>query len=309
MNIILKRQRDIYRVTLLGSAVNMLLLIVKFTCGILGNSAAMIADAVHSLSDFLTDIIVLVFVKISGKPADSDHDYGHGKYETLASSIIGLSLLAVGIAICWQGVGAVITALGGQQLTPPSALALIAALLSIFLKEIIFRITYKVGERVDSAAVKANAWHHRSDALSSIGTALGIGGAVLLGERWAILDPIAAIIVSVFIVWASIKLLMKAISELLESSLPSGEEDEIIAIVSAEPNVSGIHNLRTRRIGNNVAMEMHVRMPGEMSLYHAHQHACNIEKQLRQRFGERAFISLHIEPLKINGEYIEPKAN
>ncbi len=302
------REQQIYRVTLMGSAVNVVLLIMKFAAGILGHSAAMIADAVHSLSDFLTDIIVIAFVRISGRPEDDDHDYGHGKYETLASALIGLGLLAVGIMILWGGVTDTWRAIQGEQLPQPGMVALIAALASIALKEWAFRFTASVGRKVESQAVVANAWHHRSDALSSIGTSVGIGGAVLLGQEWAVLDPIAAIVVSIFIIVAALKLLYQAMNELMEASLPADLEEEIVTLAEEEPCVSEIHHLRTRRIGSNMAIEMHLRMPGEMTLYHAHEHASNVERRLKQRFGDKVYISLHIEPVKVNGKYCEPTA-
>lgn len=152
----------------------------------------------------------------------------------------------------------------------------------------------------------ANAWHHRSDAFSSLGTALGVGGALFLGAKWTVLDPIAAVIVSFFIVGTALKLLKQALDELLEHSLPDDVENEIMRIVQQEPCVTNIHHLRTRRIGNNIAMTMHLRLPGDISLYHAHEHASNIERKLRERFGDKTFIGLHIEPVKVDGKYKEP---
>ena len=301
------RERKIYRVTLMGSAINGVLLVLKFAAGILGNSAAMIADAVHSQSDFLTDIIVMVFVHIGNKPEDKDHDYGHGKYETLASAIIGMALLMVGVMICYDGVVKTYHAIQGIALPKPGWIALIAALASIVLKEWAYQFTAAVGKKVGSQAVVANAWHHRSDALSSIGTALGIGGAILLGAKWTVLDPIAAIIVSFFIIGASLRLLKQTVDELMERSLPDDIEEEIIRIAEEEPCVSSIHHLRTRRIGNNIALTMHLRLPGNTSLYHAHEHASNIEHRLRERFGKDTYIGLHLEPTKVDGKYVEPE--
>lgn len=301
-----QREHEIYKVTLAGSGINILLLVLKFTAGILGHSAAMIADAVHSLSDFLTDIVVLVFVKLSDKPQDKDHDYGHGKYETLASAIIGIALMVVGLMICVNGVAKIWQAINGHALQQPGWIALTAALVSILLKEWCYRFTVTTGRRVNSEAVIANAWHHRSDALSSVGTALGIGGAILLGKGWAVLDPIAAIAVSVFIVLTSYKLIRQSVGELLDQSLPDRIENEIVQIASSEEGVSGIHNLRTRRIGNQIALEMHLRLPGQITLYTAHQHASNIEARLRKRFGPGTLITLHLEPVKVNGHYEDP---
>ena len=301
------REKSIYRVTLAGSAVNVVLLVFKFVAGFLGGSAAMIADAVHSLSDFITDVIVLLFVKLSAKPEDSDHDYGHGKYETLATSLIGLALMFVGIMILYNGVCSIASAIMGSPLPQPGMIALAAALVSIALKEWAYRFTVKVGRKCESQAVIANAWHHRSDALSSIGTAVGIGGAILLGEKWTVLDPIAAVVVSVFIIRTAWQLTKQSAGELLEQSLPADMEREIVDIVAREPMTSEVHHLRTRRIGSHIAIEMHLRMPGDISLYESHQHATNIEQKLRKRFGASTHIGLHVEPLKINGKYVAPK--
>lgn len=300
------REKRIYRVTVLGSVVNVLLVALKFAFGIVGRSSAMIADAVHSLSDLVTDVVVIVFVRLSNKPQDADHDYGHGKYETLATAFIGLALLAVGIVILYGGAEKIVSALHGEALPRPGVIALWAALVSILAKEWCYRFTVKVGRETGSSAVVANAWHHRSDAFSSIGTALGISGAIFLGPSWTVLDPIAAVIVSFFIVKTALGLMKQASDELLEKSLPDDVEREIRKTAEACPGVSGVHNLRTRRIGNIISIEMHVRMPGGLTLYEAHRRATDIERELRRRFGEGTYINLHIEPLKVDGRYVEP---
>lgn len=300
------RQKETYRVTIAGSIINILLLAFKFAAGILGHSAAMIADAIHSLTDFVTDAIVLVFVRLGSKPTDHDHDYGHGKYETLASAIIGVSLLVVGMMICYSGVTKTYHAMCGEPLQQPGFIALAAAVASVVLKEWAYRFTVRVGRRCHSEAVVANAWHHRSDALSSVGTTVGIGGAIILGEKWAVLDPLTAIVVSFFIMKAAWSVLSKAVDELTDGSLPKETEDEIEKIVNEDKDVSVVHNLCTRRIGNRIAIEMHVRMPGETSLYVAHRHATEIEQRLKQRFGADTHISIHLEPVKVNGHYEDP---
>ena len=292
------RDRRIYRITLIGSIVNVVLLVFKFAAGILGHSAAMIADAIHSLSDFLTDIIVIVFVRLSSKPADRDHDYGHGKYETLATSVIGLALVVVAVILGWEGIEKIADALQGNRLESPGIIALWAALLSIVLKEWIFRATCKVANEVKSKALEANAWHHRSDALSSVGTAIGIGGAVMLGDGWAILDPIAAIVVCVLIIVTAFRIIRQASGELLEESLPEETEDRIEKIVYQDTLVSDIHKLHTRRIGNIIAIEMHLRMPAGITLAESHVHATAIEQSLKEEFGKGTHIMLHIEPTK-----------
>ena len=299
------RVQHITRITVFGTIVNTLLLAFKFLAGILGGSAAMLADAVHSLSDFLTDIVVLVFVKISNRPADRKHSYGYGKYETLATLCIGIALLAVGIGIAVDGVEKIIQVWNGETLAQPGWIAFWAAIASIVLKELTYWLTIRVAKQVDSEALRANAWHHRSDALSSIGTGLGIGGAILLGQKWTILDPIAALVVSVFIVLTALRLTYGAIGEFLEQSLPEENENEIRAIVAADKELSELHHLCTRRLGNRVAIEMHLRMPGNTPLTIAHKHASAIEQQLKQRFGDQTHINIHLEPTKVNGKYEE----
>lgn len=292
------REKGIYKITIIGSVVNFLLLVFKFIAGILGHSAAMLADAVHSLSDFVTDIIVIVFVRISNKPKDKGHDYGHGKYETLATAIIGLVLMCVGFGVFWNGASTIYDFLHGKQLEAPGMLALVAAIVSIVFKEVLYRYTVIKGKKLNSKAVIANAWHHRSDAFSSIGTAVGIGGAILLGDRWRVLDPIAAVVVSFFIIKVSIQLLIPCVDELLEKSLPDDVEREIEQTVLSFPGVSQPHNLRTRRIGNHYAIEVHVRMGGNITLKEAHQVATAIEAKLREQFGTDTHIGIHVEPMK-----------
>ena len=292
----MERQRQIYKVTLVGGAVNVVLLVFKFVAGIVGHSAAMVADAVHSLSDFVTDIIVLVFVRISGKPKDKSHDYGHGKYETLAMTIIGMALLVVAIGIVYGGVMKIAAWLNGHQLEAPGTLALWAALLSVALKEAVYRYSMVEARRLKSQAVEANAWHHRSDALSSVGTAVGIGGAIFLGQRWTVLDPAASVVVGLFIVKVSIDLLRNGIGDLMEQSLPDEVEAEILQLAASVPGIAEPHDLRTRRIGNHYAIELHILMDGDIPLRMAHDRASEVEDLLRAHYGEETHVAVHVEP-------------
>lgn len=294
----MNREREIYKVTLVGSAANVLLTVFKFVAGIVGHSAAMTADAVHSLSDLLTDAVVLLFVRISSKPEDKDHDYGHGKYETLATTIVGLALAAVAMGLGWKAIEALLSWYGGGMLEAPGMLALWAAVVSIVIKELVYQYTVHRGKDLNSPAVEANAWHHRSDALSSLGTLAGIGGSILLGDRWTVLDPIAGLVVSLFILRVAWMLLKGGFNELLEASLPDEVEREILAIVTSFPDVSDPHHLRTRRIGSRYAIELHIRMDGQMPLAASHARTCEIERALKDRFGERTHITLHVEPIK-----------
>jgi len=293
----MERNKEIYQVTLVGGVVNVVLLVFKFVAGILGHSAAMVADAVHSLSDFVTDVIVLVFVHISGKPEDKSHDYGHGKYETLAMTIIGMALLVVAIGIVYSGLTKIMAWIGGEQLEAPGMLAFWAALLSIVLKEAVYHYSMVKARQLHSQALEANAWHHRSDALSSIGTAVGIGGAILLGQRWTVLDPVASVIVGMFIVKVAIDLLRDGIGDLMEQSLPEEVENEMLQLVASLPGVVKPHDLRTRRIGNHYAIELHILMDGDISLHEAHEKASEVEDLLRHQYGDETHVAVHVEPI------------
>lgn len=290
------REKEIYKVTLVGSAGNAALLTFKFIAGVMGNSSAMIADAVHSLSDFVTDILVLVFVSISAKPQDTSHDYGHGKFETIASFLIGLALVAAATGIVVSGALKLWAWWGGAELESPGWIALWAAVLSIVIKELLYQYTARRGRKLDSQVMIANAWHHRSDALSSVGAAAGIGLALWLGQHWAVFDPLASVVVGLMLLKVAYELLKTSINELTESSLPAETEQEIEQIILSFGDVRQPHNLRTRRIGNRIAIEAHVRMDGRLPLETVHERATTIERKLKERFGNNTHVTLHMEP-------------
>lgn len=294
----MSRASEIYKVTLIGSLGNVLLMIFKFIAGLAGHSSAMVADAVHSLSDFLTDVVVLIFVHVSAKPQDESHDYGHGKFETMATFLIALALIGAAIGIIFSGSTKLVAWLDGEELEAPGMLALWAALLSILVKEVLYRYTARRGKELESQAMIANAWHHRSDALSSIGAAIGIGGAILLGHRWTVLDPLASIVVGAMLVKVAVKLMKTSVDELTECSLPAEMENEIMALILSQSDVQEPHNLRTRRIGNRIAIEVHVRMRGDHSLNFAHEKATALERLLKERFGPQTHVTVHMEPIK-----------
>ena len=293
------REKEIYKVTLTGTAVNAVLIVLKFIAGFVGRSSAMVADAVHSLSDFVTDIIVIVFVKIAGKPRDKGHEYGHGKFETFATMIIGFILCLAGLGLMINGIELVVHSLHGHTLPKPGMLALVIAIISIISKEWLYRYTTNVGKKVNSQAVIANAWHHRSDAISSVGTLIGISGAIFLGDKWRILDPIAAIVVSLFIIKSGYDIMKPAVADLLEASLPESMENEILKLVKTVPGITYVHNLRTRRIGNDIAVDLHVKMDGHLTLTTAHELATEAENAIKSRFGNNSIINIHMEPLRL----------
>ena len=296
----MKRENEIYRVTLIGSAGNALLIALKFTAGLLGHSAALIADAVHSVSDFITDFVVLVFVRISAKPQDQSHGYGHGKFETMATFLIGLALVAAALGIMLSGGRLLLDWWHGVPIEMPKPIALWMALISVIVKELLFWYTISKGHRLNSQAMIANAWHHRSDALSSVVAALGIGGAIGLGNQWLVLDPLASIVVGLILLKVAWNVLKNCMGELTEQSLPAETEHEIMRIIESFADVQEPHNLRTRRIGNSIAIDVHVRMEGNLTLDTVHSRASTIEVKLKEHFGPQTHVTLHMEPIAQN---------
>ena len=292
----MNRVEEAKKVTWVGFGVNMLLTVIKIIAGFAGKSTALIADGIHSLSDFVTDLLVILFIGISGKEKDDDHRYGHGKYETFATLLISLALMLVAIGIFWSGLTKVIQVFRGEILEQPTYLALAAAIVSIIFKEGLYWYTIKTGEKIKSNADIANAWHHRSDAFSSIGTAVGVSGAIFLGETWRILDPIAGVIVSVFIVKVAFELGMPSMHELLEKSLPKETEKAIVDIIESHPEVILQHNLKTRKIGYIYAIDVHIKLDKNISFVKSHDVATEIEISLREKFGEKTVTNIHTEP-------------
>lgn len=284
-------------VSWIGLWVNVVLTVFKFIAGFSGNSAAMIADAVHSLSDFATDIVAVMGFRITGRPVDRTHDYGHGKFETLTTVIVGVTLLAVAAGIFYSGGKRVLLALQGETIPRPGMIALIAAGASIVIKEWLYVYTKRTAVQLSSDALLAKAWDHRSDALSSMGTFLGIGGAIFLGPKARILDPVAALIVAGVIVRVALPITMRSLSELLEESLAHEQEEEILGVILGVPGVEGAHHLRTRRIGANVAVEVHILVDRGLRITEAHDIATRAESAVRSIHGVDSFVSVHVEPI------------
>lgn len=283
-------------VTLVGSVVNIILTVFKILAGVVGRSTAMVADGLHSLSDLLSDIIVVVFVKISAKGRDKDHDYGHGKFETFATLIISLMLIVVAANLMSGGISKIRLILSGGEVSSPGMIALWAAVASIALKEILYRYTIIQGKALNSPMMIANAWHHRSDAFSSVGSLVGIAGAIFLGDKFVILDPITGCFISIFIFVMAVKMSVPAIKELLDVSLPDDVEAKIEETAKTIPGVIDLHELKTRREGPGIIMEGHLVLNSEISLKEAHDISKKVEEALRREFGSETQISLHLEP-------------
>lgn len=291
-----EREKEINRVTLCGAVCNLLLSVLKLVAGIVGRSSAMIADAVHSFSDLITDLIVLIMVNVSARGRDRDHDYGHGKYEPLATAAISVILLIVGAEIMAGGIRKIKLILAGGEIQTPGLVALVAAILSIAVKEGLYQWNSRVGKRLDSTAMVANAWHHRSDALSSIGSAVGIGGALILGGKWIILDPIVACIISVVIIVVAVKMSYPAIRQLTDASLPDDVEDRIVSIMESVSGVGNVHELKTRRNGPDYIIAAHLVVNPQMSVKEAHDITTEAEIRIKKEFGPKTQVSLHVEP-------------
>lgn len=291
------RKKETNKVTLLGLAGNATLAGLKFMAGVLGHSSAMIADAIHSLSDMGTDLFILLTLRIACRPKDKNHKYGHGKVETLATAFMGFVIAFVGFGVLVNALVNLVGHYNGQALPTPGWIAFWVALSSFAIKEFLYRYTLSVGRKFSSKVVQSNAWNHRSDALSSIAATLGIGGAIFLGPQWVILDPIAAIVVSFFILRVSALMVKDSLMELIETSLPKPFEKEILRLVGSVDGVHNPHDLKTRRVGNDIAIDLHIQVDRNLNVERAHEITVEIEKCLFDTYGQETHISIHTEPL------------
>ena len=294
-----ERVKRANRVTWLSVYANIFLTAAKLVVGIFGHSAAMVADALHSLSDFATDFAVMIGMRLAGKPEDDDHPYGHGKYETLAAILVGAALCGVGLMITFHAGESLFKALV-LDVWPerPALLALWAGLASIVVKELLYHLTVKVAHDTQNDALLANAWHHRSDALSSIGTSIGVGAAALFGGKWVLLDPLAAVIVGLILLKIAWDVVRVSLDKLLEHGMEPEENERILAILHAIPGLCEPHHLRSRRVGTVAVIELHFRVDPEMTVRQGHEIATQAECALRESFGPNSIITVHVEPIK-----------
>ena len=277
------------RVSLVSVAGNTALALFKFLAGILAHSGAMISDAVHSASDVLSSFIVIIGVKLSVKAADREHPYGHERFECVAAIILAVVLAMTGLLI---GVRAVEN-IGAQTQTAPGLLALIAAAVSIAAKEAMYWYTRYYARRLNSAALMANAWHHRSDALSSIGALIGIGGARL---GYPIMEPIASLVICVFILKAAYDIFRDATGKMVDRACDAETEKRLRDCVSAEPEVLGIDRLQTREFGNRIYVDLELCLDGQLSLVEAHSIAERVHDRIEQEFPTVKHIMVHVNP-------------
>jgi cation diffusion facilitator family transporter len=276
------------RVTLVGAAVNLLLAIGKIAAGIYGKSAALIVDGVHSFSDLATDVLVLVTLRIAGRGADEAHPYGHGKFETIAAVLFGLVLIALAGALVLDAA----QRLQEENLWQPSRWTLLAALSSILAKEGLYRYTLRVANRTRSRLLRANAWHHRSDAVSSIVVLIGIAGA-LSGYRFA--DAVAAIVVSLMIAKIGFELILECTRELVDTALPAARLRQIEQAILATEGVKSLHSLRSRQMASKALLDVHIEVPQEISVSEGHAIADKVRDTLLEQFEEVSDVTVHID--------------
>ena len=289
-----EQKKLIAKVTSVGVFGNVALSIFKLVAGIIGNSGAMISDAVHSFSDVLATSIAFIGVKSSKKQADDSHPYGHERFESLASFFLGLILLVTGIAI---GIGGVKVATELQQgtsnFTTPEAIALMAAFISIVVKEAMFWYTRHVAKILMSSAFMADAWHHRSDAISSVAALVGIGGAML---GFPILEPIATILIAVFVAGVAFKLLRDSLNQLLDASVGTEFEEELSGFVSKQSGVLGVDMVRSRRFGNRICIDLEIKVDGKQTLEQAHEIAEAVRLATLENYPMIKFVTVHENP-------------
>ncbi|MBN1541715.1 cation transporter [candidate division KSB1 bacterium] len=283
--------REVRNVTLVGLAVNFILSLIKFVVGWLGSSQAVLADAVHSLSDMSTDLAILFGVKYWSAPADENHPYGHGRLESLITVFIGFVLVLVAIGICWKAV--LILIRGGS--TPSQWIAIIGAAASIVTKEALYRWTLVVGQKTRSSALKANAWHHRSDALSSIPALIAVIISTFRPE-WAFVDQIGALIVSAIIFRISGSILLTAVNDLLDRAAPAPERQRIKQLALTIPLVQDVHAVRTRRMGYGFFVDLHIQVRGEMTVEQGHDVSEEVKRILLNEGPDVLDVVVHLEP-------------
>lgn len=285
--------REVRRLCWAGLAANLVLSAVKFAAGVLGRSQAVVADAVHSLSDSVTDVALLIGAGFWSKPADADHPHGHRRIETVVTLSIAAALVAVGAGLAYNAVHAI----HGTPRAAPGWIAFAAAVASIVVKEALYRWTAAVGRRVKSSALSANAWHHRSDALSSIPAALAVAGAAL-APGWSFLDSVGAVVVSLLILHAAWKIAWPALEQLVDRGAAEGVRRAIARIAMATDGVRDTHKIRTRYIGSGIQVDMHVLVDGDLTVRRSHEIATDVKYRLLDSEHDILDVVVHIEPFE-----------
>ena len=283
--------QEAIKISRISILVNLLLSAGKLAAGLLANSGAMISDAVHSASDVFSTLVVIVGVKLSGKDSDREHPYGHERMECVAAILLSGILLATGLVIGWEGIQKILSE--RAELQAPGILAEAAALVSILVKELLFRYVRGFARKLDSTALMAEAWHHRSDALSSIGALAGILGA---RAGFPVLDPLASVVICVFIAKAAADIFRDAVDKMVDHSCDEETEDQIRLCAVEQPEVERIDLLKTREFGNRIYIEMEIAVNGDLPLRQAHDAAERVHDEIERRFPKVKHIMIHVNP-------------
>ena len=292
-----KREQCVRKVTWIGLVVNLFLSGLKLLAGIYGGSQALIADGVHSLSDLTSDIAVIAGSHYWSRPPDQDHPYGHRRLETLVSVFIGIMLAAAGAGIGWKA----ISTLHEKHGASPGWIAVLVAAIAIVIKEILYRITAAVGKRVKSSALAANAWHHRTDAISSLPVLLAVSGALIF-PSWSFLDHIGAAFVSLFILYAALKIIWPGISELVDAGAPEEIQKKIEAIAYDNKSIQEVHAVRTRLISTSIQVDMHIVVDGSITVREGHEIADDVKDRIIVEIPEVLDVIVHVDPPECDSE-------
>jgi cation diffusion facilitator family transporter len=285
------KEQVVRKVTWVGLFVNLFLAGLKFAAGVLGKSQALIADAIHSLTDLTTDAAVIAGSHYWERPPDDDHPYGHKRLETLVTAFIGIMLAAAGIGIGWKAV----STLQHKAVPAPGWIAVLAASVSIVCKEVVYRWTARAGKRLKSAALAANAWHHRTDALSSLPVLIAVSGARLF-PSWSFLDRLGAVVVSIFIIHASLKIIWPAFSELIDAGVPAETRKKIREIAHKNENIQQVHDIRTRYISTSVQVDLHIVVQGSLTVRQGHDIADDVKHRIIAGIPEILDVVVHVDP-------------
>lgn len=302
---IIQNISEVYRITWIGLVVNLLLVGMKIVVGYFSNSKALIADGVHSLSDGITDLAILLGGRYWSAPADEEHPHGHGRLEILVTVFIGIVLGIVGLFITYRAVSAIVS----QEISKINSYPVIlVAFVSVVSKEWLFRYTVKIGKRVHSSAVVANAWHHRSDSLSSI-PVLITGIVVMINPDYRILDPIATVLIGAFIIYSAIVLVLPSLNNLIDKGISKDEVDEIKKLAFSMDGVKDVHAIRSRHIGGGVSVDLHILVEPDLSVKEGHAIAGKVKSRILKEKDDVVDVLIHIEPYENkNGEGKSTKA-
>ncbi|MDE6338704.1 MAG: cation diffusion facilitator family transporter [Muribaculaceae bacterium] len=292
----IEEAKQIRRAVGIGCLVNLLLLVIKLFFGYYGHSDALVADGYHSLGDVGTDIVMLTFVGLSFRPISKSFAYGYGKFETFASLVISGILIFVAVMVTFEAIESIKKYIGGEILSRPDSWTVIAIVFAIFTKEMLYRFYRKVGKRTRCNALISSAWHHRSDALASIATLIGVSFAHFMGESWRIIDPCASLVIVVFIIIPAFRLFMPAFRELMEGSIPRHDYEEAENIIKAQKGVRSLEFLKTRKSGPFLIFDAIVLVEGSLTIDEGYEIASEIESALMHKFGKNIRVSVITKP-------------